>query len=65
MNMDEILLKSNKKMISKQGKWADFTDDFHALFGYILGKYRLSRKGEWAFEVFWTELHITQDPDVV
>ena len=23
------------------------------------------RKGGWAFEVFWTELHITQDPDVV
>ena len=22
------------------------------------------RKGEWAFEVFWTESHITQDPDV-
>ena len=22
-------------------------------------------KGEWAFEVFWTESHITQDPDVV
>ena len=44
MNMDEILLKSNKKMISKQGKLADFMDVFHALFGYILGKYRLSKK---------------------
>ena len=22
-------------------------------------------KGEWAFEVFWTDSHITQDPDVV
>ena len=44
MKIDEILLKSNNKMITKQGKWADFTDDFHALFGYILGKYRLSKK---------------------
>ena len=31
-------------MISKQGKLADLTDDFHALFGYILEKYRLSKK---------------------
>ena len=44
MKMDEILLKSNNKMISKQGKLADLTDDFHALFGFILGKYRLSKK---------------------
>ena len=22
-------------------------------------------EGEWAFEVFWTESHITQDPDVI
>ena len=42
--MDEILLKSNNKMISKQEKLADLADDFHALFGYILGKYRLSKK---------------------
>ena len=44
MNRDEILLKSNQKMISKQGKRAHFTDNFHALFGYILVKYRLSKK---------------------
>ena len=42
--MDVILLESNKKMIYKQGKLADFMDDFHALFGYILRKYRLSKK---------------------
>ena len=29
---------------SPSGKWADFSDDFHALFGYIWGKYRLSKK---------------------
>ena len=44
MNMDEILPKLNTKMISKQGKWADFMDVFYALIGYILGKYRLSKK---------------------
>ena len=38
-------------------------------FGHMGANYDLDpkkvSKGEWAFEVFWTELHITQDPDVV
>ena len=42
--MDEIFRKSNKKMISKQGNEQIFLDDFHALFGYIWGKYRLPKK---------------------
>ena len=37
MKMDKILLKSNIKMTSKQGKLEDLIDNFHALFGYIWG----------------------------
>ena len=38
------LAKIKQENDLQAGKMSRFSDDFHALFGYILGKYRLSKK---------------------